>query len=370
MSSRKAAPPRPPKKGVTLKTLAEACDLSIGAVSQCLRNPDNPRFSEATRKKVTETARRFNYVPNQLAANLRAGRTYALTMVVPWNTPEMLDAAEMEAKKHGYTLSIHFTVSPDLDAERKAIAHAVGQRADGLLWMPSHTAWGYTRTIERLRQSGTETVFLETALPTMAEAGLVEVDYATPIRRALRELRERGSPEFLLLTRGLAHKLRSDRAEVFENHCRESGASGKVVEIESEEQLAPLLREPPAGSTILCEGDWLAIDLLRAAEKAGRDFTGDLHLVSIADVLVGGRHRIGEITHPAFSAIRRPSGELARRAIGSLIDRIEGSASPEAPPEPIRLSAEFIPRETTPPGLSMPRTVSTPSTSIPQNLEH
>lgn len=357
----KASTP-PPGKQVSLKTLAESCGLSVGAVSQCLRDPDNRRFSKATREKVALAARRFGYVPNRLAASLREGRTHALAMVVPWNTPEMLDEAEMEAKKRGYSLSIHFTVSPDLDAERKAIAHAVGQRTDGLLWLPSHTAWGYSRTIRSLRQSGVRTVFLETGLPTLPEAGLVEVDYLTALGQTMRGLRDRGCADFVLVTRGTAHKLRADRTRFFEEDCRENGVASTILKFDSENRLVPVLRELPAGTAVFCEGDWLAIDLLRAAEKAGRNFTGDLYLISIGDVLVGGRYRIGEITQPSFSAIRRPSGELGHRAVAYLIDRIEGGAPEEPSPSPVRLAAEFIPRDTTPPRLFAPCTISTPST--------
>lgn len=347
VSSHDLAAGGPVHKTVTLKMVAESCGVSVGAVSQCLRNPANKRFAESTRAMILAKARELNYTPNRMAAGLREGRTRYLSLVVPWNTPEMLDAAELEAAAHGYGLSIHFTVSPDLEAERKAIQYSVEQRVDGLLWLPSDTAWGYTQTINRLRRSNTLTVFLEVGLPGLPEAGLVEVDYETSLIEVLQGYRVSGLKRLALFTSGSGHQMRARRAAVFKSFCDRGDLHGEIVEVKNEQEMAErldALRGERCG--LICEADWLGVDALRWARSRGVEFPQSMQLTVIGDILIGGRFRVGELCQPNYSAIRRPSGEMARTAVRLLIEALEKKTFGEQLPRRC-LSAEFIPRETT-----------------------
>ena len=330
---------------LTLQDIAAACGVSATSVSQCLRDENNPRFSEKTRMLIQETARKMGYVPNLWAAGLREGRTNFLSMVVPWNTPEMLDAAETEAKLHGFTLAIHFSVSPDLDAERTALRHAIAQRVDGLLWLPSDTAWKYTRTLELIRTTGTRTAFLESALPGLPDGGLVEIDYRTPMRQALDQLVATGCRTLIMLATGTNHRMRAGRVEFLREYCTAQALDCHVIEGQDPEQIHEILSACGTGAGILCGSDWIGLRVLDYARSAGIRIPEDLQVLVIGDILVGGQFRITEICSPKMSAIRRPSGEMARTAVRLLIDNI---ASGERQPVGHRLlQAEYIPRETT-----------------------
>lgn len=331
---------------VTIHMIAEQLGLSQGAVSQCLRNPENTRFSKKTRERVLAKARELNYIPNRLAAGLREGKTKFLSMVVPWNTPELLDTAELEAKKNGYGLSIHFTVGPDLDAERKAIQYALGQRVDGLIWMPSDTAWGYTRTISLLRQSGMRTVFLEAALPGMPEAGLVEVDYETPLQGVLQGYRKSKCEQMIYIFPERSHQMRARRVAVFEGFLKRWHISGEIVEVGDDfERITALVDRLPPSCGIICDGDWYAIHLIQCLKKKQLRIPEDVQLAVVGDMLLGGSFRLGEICEPHYSAIRRPSGEMARRAVQMLIHAVENSFSGSLPR--VLLDSEWISRDTT-----------------------
>lgn len=329
---------------VTMKMLAEACGVSIGAVSQCLRNPEHRRFSKETRERIIAKANELNYIPNRLAAGLRAGRSQYLSLVVPWNTPETLDAAELEARAHGYGLSIHFTAGSDLDAERKALCYGLGQRVDGLIWLPSDTAWDYARTLKQLRRSGTPTVFLEVALPGLPEAGLVEVNYESSLRKVMRGFLKTGCEKLILFTPGASHQMRARRAAVFDKFCRKHGVCGEIVVVGSEpEVVEQTLAAISTRCGVICEGDWTGLDVIRFAEKTGLRFPGDIQLVAVGDMLIGRRFRVGEICRPSYSAIRRPSGEMAREAVRILIQAVEnpGGSLPRK-----TLRSEFVQRDT------------------------
>jgi len=72
-----------------LKDLADALGLSPTTVSRALNG--YPEVKEATRERVLEAARRFNYLPNVSARRLATGRAGAVGVVLQSNRSLLLD---------------------------------------------------------------------------------------------------------------------------------------------------------------------------------------------------------------------------------------------------------------------------------------
>lgn len=68
-------------KKVTIKQLAEILGVSISTVSKALNN--SYEISDATRKRVVETAEIYGYFPNPIARRLKYGKTYTLGVILP-----------------------------------------------------------------------------------------------------------------------------------------------------------------------------------------------------------------------------------------------------------------------------------------------
>lgn len=68
------------RMAVTLKQIAERCEVSIRTVS-CILNGDPSAFSAATRERVLEAARVLRYRPNASARAVRSGRFGAVAVV-------------------------------------------------------------------------------------------------------------------------------------------------------------------------------------------------------------------------------------------------------------------------------------------------
>lgn len=105
MSDRKKGV-RPSAEGnsVTLQHLGDKLGLSRTTISLALRN--HPRISAATRKKVSATARKLGYEPDQVARALVTGRSNLIGVVVP-NTAdhvyaEVFCGIEKAAQGSGY----------------------------------------------------------------------------------------------------------------------------------------------------------------------------------------------------------------------------------------------------------------------------
>ncbi|MFA7231056.1 MAG: LacI family DNA-binding transcriptional regulator [Victivallaceae bacterium] len=66
---------------VTLKTIAEICNIDISTVSRALRN--DPRVKADTRELICQKATELGYNPNLAARQLVSGRTLNLWMIIP-----------------------------------------------------------------------------------------------------------------------------------------------------------------------------------------------------------------------------------------------------------------------------------------------
>lgn len=72
----------PASRMVTLKNIAAKSGYSLATVGYILRNPQDPRFTESTRAKVVETAKRLRYRPNTAARSMKKRSTGCVAMVI------------------------------------------------------------------------------------------------------------------------------------------------------------------------------------------------------------------------------------------------------------------------------------------------
>ncbi len=68
-------------KSATLKELSKVLGVSISTISKALN--DSHEISEATKKRIQEAAKLYNYQPNRIALNLKSGKTKTIGVVVP-----------------------------------------------------------------------------------------------------------------------------------------------------------------------------------------------------------------------------------------------------------------------------------------------
>jgi LacI family transcriptional regulator len=92
---------------VTLKDIAKLCGVSIATVSLVLNNKPN-RISEATKKRIIDTAKEHQYHPNPMALSLVTRKSHVLGLIIPDVSnlfyTEFIRQVELEAAKHGYTI--------------------------------------------------------------------------------------------------------------------------------------------------------------------------------------------------------------------------------------------------------------------------
>ena len=150
---------------VTIKDIAQECNMSITAVSLVLNNRPN-KLSEESRKLIKDTAVRLNYTPNQLAVGLAKGRTRTIGLVMSDVSnvflSEIARVIEREAKKLDYTVILGNT---DDDGSRALsyVKEFISKNVDGIFYIhPAYATKEEEREIARvITQSDIPIVMIE-----------------------------------------------------------------------------------------------------------------------------------------------------------------------------------------------------------------
>lgn len=146
---------------VTLRDIAQACQVDVSTVSRALRCDERVKLE--TREQIQETAASLGYRPNLAARSLVAGRTFTVWMILPSldNALERKPAefASLYLAEHGYDLLIALHHGHRETYVRQL--HRMEQHvADGAIIIPNHYDYGFDEET-RLLESKYPLVFLD-----------------------------------------------------------------------------------------------------------------------------------------------------------------------------------------------------------------
>ncbi|WEV72325.1 LacI family DNA-binding transcriptional regulator [Bifidobacterium sp. ESL0790] len=124
---------------VTLKDIAQACNVSVTAVSLVL-NGRPTRMSQANRELIFKTAERLHYVPNQAARSLATNQSMLLALLIPdienMFFASLSKALEDVVSADGYSLLIANSDDSRL-SEQRLLRQFASHGVDGLFLIPS-----------------------------------------------------------------------------------------------------------------------------------------------------------------------------------------------------------------------------------------
>lgn len=323
-------------KPVTLATISRELGVSRMTVSYALREDGSAsRLSKETVRRVRDAAKRLNYVPNELARQLRQTRTRVVGVVVPdlrrdWadrvlaGMQPVFDAADY--------LPLLMTHRWDLGRAVADVRSLLRRRVDGLIVFPVK---GLMRQVAGLVPESTPLMLLGDAsddLPAamhervcrvMWDAGpaaAVAADHL--LDEGCRHIVFAGSDPQSLMSRtrfdGFATALRNRGVDVDERCVLWDDR----FEIDAlADQLLTLLADPGrAGPVdgIFAMNDSIAADLLLRLRLAGYRLPHDLKLVGMGDLPIAGEDAIG------LTTVGEPCEAIGREAAQVVLDALHG----------------------------------------------
>src|SRR6202050_4454189 len=311
--------------------VARLAGVSHQTVSRVLNG--HPNVRPQTREDVLAAIRQLGYRPNAAARSLVTGRTHALGVIsfdtTLYGPASMLYGIERAAHS-GYSVTITSLPGFDRRSMQEAVDRFLGQGVEGIIVIASEMP-----ALEALTGVATDVPLVAVGCGTRAPLDSVAIDniagaFGHPTVHYV------GGPDSTLDAR--------ERAEGWGRALRETGTTEREIvrgdwSARSGYEIGHELARMPEVSAVFCDNDQMALGLLRALAERGRQVPADVSVVGFDDIPEAA------FFPPPLTTVRQDFGELGRRALHLLMDRISGEhhlhpVLPIAPDLIVRASSE------------------------------
>ncbi|MDP9469359.1 MAG: LacI family transcriptional regulator [Chloroflexota bacterium] len=306
---------------VTLKDVARRAGVSVITVSRVVNSSGYVR--PETRARVEAAVEELQYVPNQMASNLRSRQTDTVALLLPsitnsfWTT--IARGVEDEAWACGYGMFLCNT-DDDLAKEERYVDILVRRRVEGVLLVPTP---GSQPLLERLRRRRIKFGLLHRQLDGV-EGDVIRGDNRGGAFALTEQLLAAGFRRIAYVGGPLTLMLARDRLAGYREAIAAAGGdvdpalvkSGKDYTQQIGERLvAELLRQTPRPEAVLIANSRLAIGALHAIAWAGLRVPADIAVAAFYDISALDDYSPLMVTaiQPAYEIGRIGARRLLRR---------------------------------------------------------
>ncbi len=299
--------------------VARLAGVSHQTVSRVLN--DHPNVRPQTRESVLAAISELGYRPNAAARTLVTRRTRTLGVIsfdtTLYGPASMLHGIE-RAAQHSWFVSIASLPALDRRSVLGAVERLLGQGVEGIIVIAPKTS-----AVTALGRIPGGVPLVAVGCGTSTPLTSAAVDNAAGAAQATRYLLDLGhrtvhhvaGPASWLDAQervtGWRRALRDARAPEPEPLAGDwSSASGY--------RIGHLIAADPGVTAVLCGNDHMALGLLRALHEQGRRVPEDISVVGFDDIPESAYFL------PPLTTVRQDFGELGRRALGVLVDMING----------------------------------------------
>jgi len=323
----------------TLRDVAGRAGVSPMTVSRSLHG--DPRVSDATRRRVLEAVDELGYRRNELARNLRLGRTSGLVGLVVTNLAnpfysQLALGVEAIAGEHGLKVMLGNT-GEDVERERRLVEEFSARRVDGMIVVPAGSDHAHLSPA----RTGRIPIVLGARPPSKLELDCVLVDDFNGAREATARLIARGARRvgFLGLPptawtgseryRGFCVALEEAGVPLDDRYVRRAQRTIAASEDAARELLG--LTEPP--DALFCANSRITVGAFRAIRGTGAStMLAGFDDFELADML----------GLPLIVVAYEPE-ELGRQAARLLIDRMgQGRGGAATPPRRVVIPTTVV----------------------------
>ncbi len=307
----------------TMTDVARIAGVSQTSVSLILNRTISARISDATRKRVVETAREIGYeLPSARRPFLGASQRNVIAYIVDEisTSPHPVvsfDGARDAGWESGFLVAAHVTRSnPELEA----------MTIQSILRDPSVIGVIYSTICTRRVSLPSELLALPTVLLNCHSAdrrshAIVPGEVAGAFT-ATRYLLTKGHSRIGFINGEPWMEASADRLKGYRQALATADIafdpsllrSGDWLPLQGYQLALELLRLPSPPTAIFCANDLMAMGALEAATKLGLHIPEDLSIMGYDD------QELARYTHPPLSTLVLPNYEMGRRAAELLID--------------------------------------------------
>lgn len=311
----------------TIREIAKEAKCSVTTVSLVM-NGKTDSISEATQKRVFEAVQRLKYRPNIIAAELAAGKSKTIALIIPDNRNPLfggiLKYATSTAEDSGYRV-ITFNSDDCIYRDLTHIEASLDYRVAGIAIVRSNAADMHEeqKLADKVRNLSTPTVAIDRSIAG-ADVPLFGVNNRHGGYIATRHLLEMGHRRIGCYTGPLNVSSAQQRLEGYKMALLEYGIPyDPDMVFEGDYKMLKgstaydffMARRVTA---VFSHNDIQAFGLYRHLQLAGKRVPGDWSIVGYDDL------DFSAIITPSLTTVHFPVEELTRDAIQGLIGLIEG----------------------------------------------
>ncbi|RMF66346.1 MAG: LacI family transcriptional regulator [Calditrichaeota bacterium] len=317
---------------VTIYDVAREAGVGIGTVSRAINN--SSQISPETRERVLQVIKRLNYQPHAVAQSLARRRTKTIACIIPFFSSyfyiELLRGIQRKITEHGYDLILY---SVDLHHKKETFLRRALQekRVDGVFLVSMEIEPAFAK---KFLDANFPIVLVDSFHPHLDS---INVDNVEGAYRATNHLVSLGYRKIGMIDGQLKSLPAKLRLEGFRKALAENGipfqeryfvacdfldeADGfnKEAGYAAMQQLLALGEDRPRA--VFVSSDIQALGAIEAIREANLRVPQDIAVVGFDDVEIS--------RYVGLTTIHQPIMEMGALAVDRLIEKIEGTASPE-----------------------------------------
>lgn len=333
---------------ITIKEIAKEANVSIATVSMVINKKDQ-NITEATRNRVLEVVKKYNYLPNAMAGSLVTQRTHIIGLVLPDITnpffPGIARGAEDKANEKGYSI-IFCNTDDKLEVQEKYIESLTKKMADGIIIAHSSSSEKMPEILERCK---VPIILIDRDFDSENICGKVLVDNSKGAYMAVSYLIEQGYKKIAYLSGPLKTRTAYERLEGYKKALEYSKIqfNEKLVKFGDyriewgRNGVNALLDEQEDFDVIFCGNDLIAIGAMKELKEKGYLIPDDIGVMGYDDIYMAS------LVEPSLTTVRQPNYQMGYKAMELLEERLKkapGSENTLSEMKTITLDTEIIVR--------------------------
>ena len=206
----------------TIHDIAEKLKITASTVSRALNN--NPRISEATKKKVLKTAKQLNYQPNHIASALRSGKSRLIGVIVPTANRNFFSSVIRGIEDIANNLNYKIIISQsydEFDKEVQNVEALLNARVDGIIASIGKTTENFDH-FEKVKDKGIPLVLFD-RISNELEVSQVVIDDYQGAYQTVDHLIQNGCKRIVHFTSSQRINIYKERKRGYEDALREHG---------------------------------------------------------------------------------------------------------------------------------------------------
>ncbi|WP_228237844.1 LacI family DNA-binding transcriptional regulator [Allomuricauda sp. M10] len=315
-------------KKIYLKDIAKNLNVSKTAVSLVLNNKgDENKISKETQERIIAYAKKYNYVPNQLARGLSRGKSETIGLIIP-NISDTFYAqiagfVEARAMEMGYTVVFSSSYEKP-EKESKLIQSMLNRQVDGLIISSTQKN---EEDILRLQESDFPFVLIDRHYPNL-DTNYVIVDNFGGIYHATKHLLGLGRKKIGFVTikseldamqqRLLGYIKALDDHGVEQDNRFVSELDQKTYVSDMAEMIKAVTTPEKRVDALLFSTHYLAREGLRALNDMDIRIPDEVAIASFSEMSAF------DLVNPPITAVIQPVQKIGDLAVDILVDEMKG----------------------------------------------